>query len=131
MSKVRGIRGAIKVKENSKKCILASTTELLQKITDENRIDPSDIAGVMFTATTDLNAEFPAYAARELGWTMVPLMCASEINVAESMKSVIRVMVIVNTDKEQKDIRHQYIGETRRFRPDLYGGNDDDSYNEI
>lgn len=130
MSKVRGIRGAIKVKENTQECILDATTELLQKIMDENKIDSSEISAVMFTATPDLNAEFPAYAARKIGWTLVPLICACEIDVAESMKSVIRVLVNINTDKEQRQMKHQYIGETRRFRPDLFGGTNDDSNNE-
>ncbi len=130
MSKVRGIRGAITVPENTRESILAASAMLLQKIARENELDPSDIVGIVFTATSDLNAEFPAYAARKLGWNLVPLICAREIDVPESMPSVIRVLVHVNTEKSQDQIKHQYLGETRAFRPDLFGEEDDDSRNE-
>jgi chorismate mutase len=131
MSKVRGIRGAVRVKENTAEAIFAATTELVQKIIEENQIDPADIAFAIFTATPDLDADFPAYAARQLGWTMVPLICAREIDVPHGMKSVIRVLMNVNTEKEQSQIKHQYLGETRIFRPDLYERKNDDSNYEI
>jgi chorismate mutase len=130
MSKVRGIRGAIRVPENTKEAVLSASAMLLKKIADENQLDPADITSILFTATSDLNAEFPAYAARKLGWTLVPLICAREIDVPDSMKGVVRVLVHVNTDKSQEQIKHQYLGETRAFRPDLYGGQDDDSRHE-
>ena len=77
------------------------------------------MAAAFFTLTPDLNADFPAYAARDMGWTSVPMMCGSELGVPGGMKRVIRVMLLVNTSRPQKSIRHQYLGDTRRLRPDL------------
>jgi chorismate mutase len=130
VSQVRGIRGAIQVGENSREGILAACTELLQQLLQVNEIVLDDIVSILFTATDDLNAEYPAYAAREMGLSFVPLLCAREMNVPGSMSRVIRILIHVNTDKPLKQIRHQYLGEAGRLRPDIAGGGDNDHRNE-
>jgi len=130
VNKLRGIRGAIRVKENTKEKILDSTKRLLWKMVRENDLKAEDIASIFITATSDLNAEFPAYAIRELGWKMVPVLCAREIEVPQSMTGVIRILMHVNTSVSQDQIKHQYLGETKSLRPDLAGGEDDDSADE-
>lgn len=130
MSSVRGIRGAIRVKENTKEAILSTTKELLLKIVQENDVNLEDIVSIFLTTTVDLNAEFPAYAAREMGWSRVPVLCAQEMEVTNSMTQVIRILMHTNTSKSQEEIKHQYLGETKNLRPDLSGGKDDDSSDE-
>ena len=116
---MRGIRGAIDLRRNSGDEIRASTQELLRELVGENGIDPKDIAAALFTATPDLTADFPAHAARDLGWTEVPMMCNQELDVKGGMKRVIRILLLVNTTLPQDRIRHQYLGETSCLRPDL------------
>jgi chorismate mutase len=131
MSEVRGIRGAIRAKENSRESILAVTTELLERMLQVNDVEPARIASIFLTATDDLNAEYPAYAAREMGLTNVPLLCAREINVPGSMSRLIRILIHINTDKTLGQIEHQYLGEAASLRPDIVvGGKDDDRRNE-
>jgi chorismate mutase len=122
MKQVRGIRGAIKLKENSRKAIFGATKKLIEAIMEANDVRVEDIASVFFTATGDLNADYPAYAAREMGWIHVPLLCAREMDVPGGMKMVIRILMHVNSEKAQKQINHQYLGETARLRPDISGG---------
>lgn len=131
MFKVRGIRGAIRVAENSEEAIISATKELFLKMIESNEVKPEDIASVFFTATTDLNAEYPAYATRGLGFDLVPLLCAREMEVPKGMTRLIRILIHVNTEKTQENIKHQYLGETSKLRPELRGGNDDDRSNEI
>lgn len=119
MKNVRGIRGAIRVGGNTKEAIFAGSRELILAIITENELQAEDIASIFLTVTPDLNADFPAYAVRELGWTMVPLLCAQEIAVPGAMDRLVRILVHVNTSKSQGEIRHQYLGETSRLRPDL------------
>ena len=121
-SKTRGIRGAVQAEANSKDSIFKATRILLQEIVEANDLAVDDIASVFFTATVDLNADYPAYAARDLGWTSVPLLCAREMDVPGGMERVIRVLLHVNTAKSQSEINHRYLGETRKLRPDLNGG---------
>lgn len=116
---VRGIRGAIAVGENTAEEIFSGTEELLRRIVEENEINTEDIASVFLTTTPDLNAEFPATAARRMGWTLVPLLCAREIDVPGRMPRLIRVLMHVNTSKTQEEIKHQYLGEASVLRPDL------------
>lgn len=116
---LRGIRGAVNVARNSREEIFAKTRELLEAMVRANRIRPEDVAAALFTLTPDLNADFPAYAARDMGWKYVPMMCASELAVPGAMKKVVRVMLLVNTDVAQDEIRHQYLGDTPCLRPDL------------
>jgi chorismate mutase len=106
----RGIRGAITVPENSKEAIRAATKELLQKMIRVNEVKISDIACILFTTTSDLNAAFPAAAARKLGWNQVPLLCGHEMNVPGSLPSCLRVLVLYNTDKKNEDMVHVYLG---------------------
>ena len=119
---VRGVRGAVQVKKNRKKEIFTATQKLLLEIVKENDINLQDIASIFLTATVDLNADFPAYTLREMGWNSVPLLCAQEMDVPNAMKRVIRVLVHFNTDKSQKEIKHQYLGATQKLRKDLLGG---------
>lgn len=116
---VRGVRGAITASENSKESILSATKKLLEEMIVSNKIQKNDIASAFFTTTTDLNAEFPAVAARQLGWTTVPLMCGNEMAVPGSLQKVIRVMLHLNTDQSPEDIQHIYLGEAQSLRPEL------------
>ncbi len=117
---VRGVRGAITVERNEEAEILYATAELLGQIVAENAINPEDIASVLVTVTQDLNAAFPAKVIREMqGWELVPLMCALEIPVPGGLEKCIRLMVTVNTDKSQKEIRHVYLNNAIKLRPDL------------
>ncbi len=116
---LRGIRGAITVERNSAEEIVSATRELLQTIINENELDPEDIASAFFTVTADLNAEFPASAAREMGWKYVPLLCSTEIDVPGRLGRCIRVLVHVNTQKSQIDLKHIYLRDAARLREDL------------
>jgi len=113
---VRGIRGATTVKGNSKEEILAATKELLSEIVKRNQLKIEDMASIVFSATKDLNAEFPAVAARELGWNDTPLLCTSEIDVSGSLPKCIRVLFLVNTDKKPTEIQHVYLKEAVNLR---------------
>lgn len=117
---VRGVRGAINVPENTEAAILEATAELLRAIVRRNEIEPQEIAAAFFTATPDLDATFPAEAARTLlGWTDVPLLCAAEMNVPVGMRRVVRVLILINTNMHQDEVAHVYLGEAERLRPDL------------
>ncbi len=119
---LRGIRGAHSVSENSEKAILQATRELLLAICQANpTLRTEDIAAAFFTLTPDLNAAYPAYAARQLGWTRVPLLSAQEVPVPHGMARVVRVLILWNTHIPQEEIRHVYLGEAARLRPDLNG----------
>ncbi|MCA8989520.1 MAG: chorismate mutase [Planctomycetaceae bacterium] len=118
--RVRGIRGAISATENSREAILDATGELLKEILKVNEIgDFEDIVSAVFTTSPDLNACFPAEAARVLGMNEVPLLCASEIAVPQSLPMCIRVLLHVNTTKTQSQIRHIYLREAAKLRPDM------------
>lgn len=117
---VRGIRGATTVERNEEQEILQATSEMLQKLVTDNQIHPDQICSVFITVTQDLDATFPAKAIRQLeGWELVPLMCSLEIPVPGSLPKCIRLMVLVNTDKEQSEIVHIYMNGAERLRPDL------------
>ncbi|PZD93536.1 chorismate mutase [Paenibacillus sambharensis] len=117
---VRGIRGAITVEVNEEQPILQATIDVLNGIVTENGISPEEICSVLITVTTDLDAAFPAKAIRQMeGWELVPLMCAVEVPVKGSLERCIRLMVLVNTDKKQAEIKHIYMGEAAALRPDL------------
>jgi chorismate mutase len=116
----RGIRGAVTAEANSEKAILDATSELLQRMTKANEIEADDIAGLLFTVTSDLNAAFPAEASRRLpGWTNVPLMCAQEVPVPGALPRCIRVLMLVNTTRTADEIQHIYLRDAERLRPDL------------
>lgn len=118
--KVRGIRGAITAEENSAAAIAAATHELMAAIVAANDIDVDDVASVLLTMTSDLNASFPAKAVRTLdGWQWVPLMCSTEIDVPGSLRRCIRVLLHVNTEKSQQDLVHVYLRQAEVLRPDI------------
>ncbi|MGZ9586915.1 chorismate mutase [Paenibacillus marinisediminis] len=117
---LRGIRGATTVQANDADEILSATNELLNKIVELNEIDAESISSIWITMTTDLDATFPARAVRTLpGWELVPIMCAVEIPVKGSLPQCIRIMLNVNTEKGQADIKHVYLNEAAKLRPDL------------
>jgi chorismate mutase len=117
---IRGIRGATTVSADQPDLILQATRELLEAIMESNDgMDPKDIASVLFTVTNDLASTFPAQAARQMGWGLVPMLCAREIPVPESLPLVIRVLVHWNTDIAQSEITHVYLREAVKLRPDL------------
>ncbi|SFH61503.1 chorismate mutase [Planctomicrobium piriforme] len=117
---VRGVRGATSCPENNQKEILAATRELLSEIIARNELtDFSEIVSAVFTTTPDLNASFPAEAARDLGMNQVPLLCASEIAVPTGMPRVIRVLLHVNTNKTQAEMIHIYQRDARGLRKDI------------
>ena len=109
MTGVRGIRGATTADANSKEAILEATKELLGRLVEANDIDVDDVAAAYFTATDDLDAEFPALAARQMGWTKTALMCAREMNVGDGADRCIRVLLLVNTDKALEEIEFVYL----------------------
>lgn len=115
----RGVRGATTVTENSREAILNATRQMLALLIRRNQIKSEDIASAIFTVTKDLNAEFPALAARQLGWIEVPLLCGYEIEVPGSLPHCVRVLVHWNTDLSQREIQHIYIHDAVRLRPDL------------
>lgn len=116
---VRGIRGATTVDANTVESILQATRELLAAIVSANNVRPEDVASAIFTATPDLNAAFPARAAREFGWQHVPLLDAVEIAAAGGLPRTVRVLVHWNTDRPIYDVRHVYLRDAVRLRPDL------------
>ncbi|WP_027630767.1 chorismate mutase [Ruminiclostridium cellobioparum] len=116
---VRAIRGAITVPENTKEAILEGTRDLLAEIINNNEIKTSDLISIIFTMTSDLNAVFPAVAAREMGLNDVPLMCSNEIDVPGSLRSCVRVLIHINTDKAGSEIKHIYLKGAAVLRPDL------------
>lgn len=119
MTVCRGVRGATTVEENSRDEILLATRQMLALMIRRNSIESTDIASALFTVTQDLDAEFPALAARQLGWLEVPLLCGYEISVPGSLQNCVRVLLHWNTDKAQEDIHHVYIHDAVKLRPDL------------
>jgi chorismate mutase len=123
----RGIRGAITVSANNKKNILAAAKELLGEMAHANKIEITDIAAIFFTTTPDLNAEFPAAATRELGWpSNLALLCGHEMSVPTALPHCLRVLMLVNTEKEPEEIMHVYLGEAKQLKdnPSLSIGGD-------
>ena len=119
MSAVRGVRGAITVERDDAELLLSATERLLREIVAENAIDSDDVASALFTLTPDLVSQFPALAARRMGWTRVPLLNFTEIAVPGGLPRVIRVLLHVNTEKRQDEIVHVYLDGARVLRPDL------------
>ncbi len=115
---LRGIRGATIVEANTSPALLGATTELLREMMWANQVDPANIASIFFSVTPDLNAEFPAKAARDLELTNTALFCLNEIPVPGALGSCLRILIHVNTDKPQSQIKHVYLREAIRLRPD-------------
>jgi len=106
---VRGIRGATTAEENTRSSLLAATRELLEALVSSNQLDPSDIAAAILTTSPDLNADFPAVAARQMGWKDVPVLCGHEMAVPNSLQRCVRVLLLVNTDRGPQEIEHVYL----------------------
>ena len=117
--RARAIRGATTVESDTPEQIRRATRELLETIIDRNGIASADVISAIFTVTHDLTSEFPAHAARELGWLDVPLLCTLEIPVPGSLVRCIRVLLHVESDAPRTDIRHVYLHDARTLRPDL------------
>lgn len=117
---IRGIRGATTVTADEPDLILQATRELLEEILEENEgMRPEDVASALFTVTDDLVSTFPAQGARQMGWGLVPMLCAREIPVPGSLPRVIRVLVHWNTDLPQNEVTHVYLRDAVKLRPDL------------
>jgi chorismate mutase len=117
---IRGIRGATTVSADDPELILEATRELLEAILQQNEsMEPGDVASALFTVTDDLASTFPAQGARQMGWGLVPMLCAREIPVPNSLPRVIRVLVHWNTELKQNEITHVYLREAVKLRPDL------------
>ena len=114
----RGIRGATTVETNTSEDILEATTDLLEALIRLNEIRPEDVVSAIFTTTPELTSAFPALAARDLGWTEVPLLCAHEMDVPGALRGVVRILLHVNTPRTPAEIRHVYLGEARALRPE-------------
>ena len=119
MMSVRAVRGATTVDANTREEILVATAELLKEIIEKNDIRNEDAISMVFTLTNDLNAVFPAVAARELGFNDISLMCMKEIDVPGSLEQCIRIMVHFNTDKRNSEIKHVYLKGAKVLRPDI------------
>lgn len=127
MMAVRGIRGANTVIDNTPTAVLEATRTLLEVMIRENELREEDVVSIFFTLSPDLNAEFPAVAARKMGWTRVPYLCASEINVPGGLTRCLRILMHVQTSRSLDQIRHIYLGETAALRPDLINKNQDNT----
>ncbi|GAA0834424.1 MULTISPECIES: chorismate mutase [Streptosporangium] len=116
---VRAIRGAIQVEANDRDAILSGVTELVTEVMGRNRLTTEDVISVIFTATPDLTAEFPALAARKLGFHDVPLICASEIDVPGALPRVVRLMAHVEVDRPRQEVQHVYLRGAVALRVDI------------
>jgi chorismate mutase len=113
---VRGIRGATTVDADTGTAILSATTELLSELRRQNGFEPEDIAGIWFTTTPDLQAEFPAKAARLMGWNSAPMLCGHEMQVSGSLAHCIRVLMMVNTDRPASEMHFVYLRQAVQLR---------------
>jgi chorismate mutase len=120
---VRGIRGATTVEQDTPAEIVAATRELLSQLIEANAIEPDDVCGAWFTTTPDLTSEFPAVAARQLGWVDVPLICGHEMDVPydnpRSIARAVRVMILLNTDRGQSEMQFLYLRGARAIKEEL------------
>ena len=117
----RGIRGAITVNANTREAILGATAELLTAMVEANGIEVEDMASAFFTSSPDLTAEFPALAARQMGWTDVALLCGHEIDVPGALPRCLRILLHVNTEKKASELVHVYLHGAKVLRPDFQG----------
>jgi chorismate mutase len=112
------IRGAITVERNEREAILQATRELVEAIVRQNELDAEETVAMLFTASRDLDAAYPAQAVRDMGWQHVPMLCAQEMAVAGALPRCIRVLVLVCRDRPNRPLRHVYLREARVLRPD-------------
>jgi len=115
----RGVRGATTADANTSESILEATRQLLALMIRQNEISAEDVASAVFTTTPDLDAEFPALAARQLGWLNVPMLCGHELAVPGSLPRCVRILLHWNTSKTAEEVVHVYIKQASRLRPDL------------
>jgi len=120
-ARCRGIRGATTVDSNTREDVLGAARELLTEMVRANDVKTDDIASVFFTTTPDLNAEFPALAARQMGWSDVALLCGHEMNVPGSLPMCLRILLHVNTGKRADEIVHVYLKGAKALRPEFQG----------
>ena len=116
---VRAVRGATQLDLDDRDHLLDRTSEMVQAVLDRNQLDQLQLISIIFTATPDLTSEFPAYAARLIGITDVPLLCARELDVAGAMPRVVRLLAHVETDLPREQIQHVYLHGARALRTDL------------
>jgi len=116
---VRAIRGATTIENNDAREIIEETKHLLKRMVEDNGVDKEDIISVILSTTKDINAAFPAVAAREMGWTDIALMCTNEMDVPGSLPMCIRVMMHINTEKTNKELKYIYLKKAKLLRPDL------------
>jgi chorismate mutase len=116
---VRAVRGAVQVEGNDRAQILAGTTELVSAVMTRNELTTDDVISVIFTATPDLTAEFPALAARQLGFQEVPLLCGAEIDVPTALPRVVRLMMLIETAKPRSALQHVYLHGAAALRLDI------------
>lgn len=114
----RGVRGAITVARDDETDILEATRELLQAVLQANEMDPADIASIYFTTTPDLTSTYPAYAARQLGWYDLALLCGHEMAVPNGLTKCVRVLIHWNTTRAPQEIVHVYLRDAKSLRPD-------------
>lgn len=116
---VRAIRGATQLDMDEREHLLDRTSEMVRAVLERNGLTQGQLISIVFTATPDLTSEFPAYAARRLGITDVPLLCARELDVKDAMPRVVRLLAHVETDLSRSDLRHVYLHGARALRTDL------------
>ena len=117
---VRGIRGATTISKDTSEQVLKETKDLFLEIMKKNpTLETKDVSSVIFSATDDIQSQYPARAARELGWVDVPLLCVQEMHIEGSMRSVIRLLIHWNTDLQQASVHHVYLKDAQKLRPDL------------
>lgn len=117
--RIRALRGAVTADRNERDEIVAATSELLEALLARNAVDPEDLVSMIFTATPDLDAEFPAIAARRLGLAHVPLLCSVELGVQDALPRCVRVLVHLYTDRAPEGLQHVYLRDARELRADL------------
>jgi chorismate mutase len=117
--RVRAIRGATTVDRDTRDEVIGRTKELVRAVVERNALDPEDLISILFTATDDIRSAFPAEAAREAGFTHVPLMCARELDIENGIPRCIRIMVHVQTSRPTAELRHPYLHGARQLRTDL------------
>ena len=116
---VRAVRGATQLEEDTREHMLDRVAELVTDVMEANHLGVDDFISIIFTATSDLHSEFPAYAARQLGFSDVPLICARELEIESSMPRVVRMMAHVETELTRRDITHVYLHGAAALRRDL------------
>lgn len=115
----RGVRGATTAQANTREAILEATSELLNAMVEANGIQLDDVASAIFTSSPDINAEFPALAARQMGWTHVALLCGHEMAVPGSLRMCLRILLHINTEKPASDLVHVYLRGAKVLRPEF------------